>query len=327
MKYIKNNLKTILGIMAVVIVLVIAYVCGGSKPSNSKVSGNTEEISTVNVADNSNTSEEFTGLADENKKEASTKINGATDNDELSKEDSSISDSANSDSANSDSANSDSANSDSANPDTPKKDTPKKDNQKKDTPEPGTSKSDTSKQDITKPDADTKDEEPSKDSESAIAENTTAGNTTTGNSTTESTTAEDKETTYTCTISISCGTILNNMELLDEAKQSIIPKNGIILGSVTAEFSEGETVFDVLCRVTKEYGIQLEYSYTPIYNSSYIEGIYNIYEFDCGNLSGWEYSVNGAFPGYGSSEYVLEDGDVINWLYTCDLGADIGNAK
>lgn len=313
MKYIKNNLKTILGIMAVVIVLVIAYVCGGSGPSNSKVSGNTEELSTVNVPGNSNTSEESS-------KE------GSSSSDSFAA-DATNSDSVNSESADSASPASDWENSASADSASANQDMPKKDNSKKDTSEPGISKQDTSKQDITKPNANTKDEEQSNDSESAIAESTTTGSTTEESTTEESTTAGDKETVYTCTISISCGTILNNMELLDEAKQSIIPQNGIILGSVTVEFAEGETVFDVLCRVTKEYGIHLEYSYTPIYNSSYIEGIYNIYEFDCGNLSGWEYSVNGAFPGYGSSQYVLEDGDVINWLYTCDLGADIGNAK
>ncbi|MGN0394840.1 MAG: DUF4430 domain-containing protein [Coprococcus sp.] len=128
-----------------------------------------------------------------------------------------------------------------------------------------------------------------------------------------------------CTISISCKTILNNMELLDKSKKSIVPKDGWILKKVTVEFNSGDTVFDVLERVTKKYGIQLEYSYTPLYGSYYIEGMYNLYEFDCGHLSGWMYSVNGSFPNFGCSKYVLKDGDVIEWVYTCDLGEDVGN--
>jgi len=36
------------------------------------------------------------------------------------------------------------------------------------------------------------------------------------------------------------------------------------------------------------------------------------------------YSVNGVFPSYGCSQYVLQAGDVIQWHYTCDLGADLG---
>ena len=64
---------------------------------------------------------------------------------------------------------------------------------------------------------------------------------------------------------------------------------------------------------------------TPAYKSVYIEGINNLYEFDCGKLSGWMFSVNGEFPNYGSSTYKLQDGDQVSWIYTCDLGADVGN--
>ena len=63
---------------------------------------------------------------------------------------------------------------------------------------------------------------------------------------------------------------------------------------------------------------------TPIYNSAYIEGIANLYEFDCGELSGWMYKVNGWFPNYGCSRYRLTEGDVVEWVYTCDLGNDVG---
>ena len=60
------------------------------------------------------------------------------------------------------------------------------------------------------------------------------------------------------------------------------------------------------------------------YNSAYIEGIGNIYEFDCGELSGWLYKVNGNFPSYGCSRYKLKPGDKVEWVYTCDLGNDVG---
>ena len=62
---------------------------------------------------------------------------------------------------------------------------------------------------------------------------------------------------------------------------------------------------------------------TPAYNSAYIEGINNIYEFDGGELSGWTYLVNGKVPGVGCSEYKVKNGDVIEWLYTCDMGRDL----
>lgn len=128
-----------------------------------------------------------------------------------------------------------------------------------------------------------------------------------------------------CTITILCDTILDNMDNLDDGKEAYVPANGTILATSSVEFEEGETVFDVLKRVCDYAGIQLEYSWTAIYDSYYIEGINNLYEFDCGNESGWMYKVNGWFPNYGCSSYDLEDGDNIVWCYTCNgLGADVG---
>lgn len=129
----------------------------------------------------------------------------------------------------------------------------------------------------------------------------------------------------TCTITIRCDTILDNLDNLDAGKEAYVPSNGVILATSTVEFEDGETVFDVLNRVCEYAGIQIEYSWTPLYNSYYIEGINNLYEFDCGNESGWMYKVNGWFPNYGCSSYTLSDGDDIVWCYTCNgLGADVG---
>ena len=134
----------------------------------------------------------------------------------------------------------------------------------------------------------------------------------------------DKKKTYTCTFSIECSTILNNLKDLDPDKRELVPSNGVILAPTKVTFYEGESVFDVLQRVCKEKGIHMESSWTPIYNSAYIEGIHNLYEFDCGELSGWMYRVNGWYPNYGCSRYQLVDGEVVEWRYTCDLGNDVG---
>ena len=88
--------------------------------------------------------------------------------------------------------------------------------------------------------------------------------------------------------------------------------------------TDGESAFDLLLRETRAAGIHLDFVKTPAYNTVYVRGIGNLYEFDCGNLSGWEYSVNGWYPNYGCSKAYLNDGDVVCWKYTCDLGKDIG---
>lgn len=128
----------------------------------------------------------------------------------------------------------------------------------------------------------------------------------------------------TCLLSVRCDTILNNLDSLDEDKIEIIPKDGIILGEKTVPINDGDSVFDVLQRELRNNNIHLEFVKTPAFNSAYIEGIANIYEFDCGELSGWMYKVNGEIPDYGCSLYYLKDGDKVEWVYTCDLGADIG---
>lgn len=134
----------------------------------------------------------------------------------------------------------------------------------------------------------------------------------------------DKKTTLTCSLSIDCKTILNNMDKLEKSKKGLVPKDGMLYENKTVTFNKGESVFDVLLRVCKEEKIHMEYEFTPLYNSSYVEGIGNLYEFDCGELSGWIYEVNDWIPNYGMSRYQLNDKDIIRIRYTCDLGKDVG---
>ena len=135
----------------------------------------------------------------------------------------------------------------------------------------------------------------------------------------------DENTANLCTITVLCETILNNAEKLEEAKAPYVPKDGIILPVTKVEFTLGETVFDVLKRVCEAADLQIEYSWTPLYDSYYVEGINHLYEFDCGFESGWMYQVNDGFPNYGSSAYEVKPGDKIEWKYTCTgLGTDVG---
>ncbi|MDD2189459.1 MAG: DUF4430 domain-containing protein [Eubacteriales bacterium] len=129
---------------------------------------------------------------------------------------------------------------------------------------------------------------------------------------------------YYCTLLITCSTIFDNMDDFDQSKLEVLPEDGIVYTAEKVEFHEGDSAFDVLLRETRAGNIHMEFVNTPIYNSAYIEGINNIYEFDAGPLSGWMYRVNEKFPNYGSSRYQLVDGDRVEWIYTCNLGRDIG---
>lgn len=135
----------------------------------------------------------------------------------------------------------------------------------------------------------------------------------------------DKTKTFTATLTIKCDTILQNMDSFNKDKLEVLPADGIIISKEKVDFYSGQSVYDVLKNETKKRKIHMESTFTPLYNSAYINGINNIYEFDCGELSGWLYRVNGKFPNYGCSKYILKNGDVIEFLYTCNLGKDVGS--
>ncbi len=131
----------------------------------------------------------------------------------------------------------------------------------------------------------------------------------------------------TVTVSISCNTILSNLDKLDENLKAsdYIPSDGIILPPTLMKIREGDTAFDILDRVTREKKIPLIYQGSDMnaFDSVYIKGINHIYEFSCGELSGWIYLVNGESYDFGCDKYKVSDGDIIEWKYTCDLGRDV----
>lgn len=137
---------------------------------------------------------------------------------------------------------------------------------------------------------------------------------------------EDSKTVF---IQIDASTILDNWEKLNPALRSdkYVPNDGLILKRTEYVLRPNDTVFDILQRTVRYHQIHMEYqgANENIYNSVYVQGINHLYEFSVGPLSGWMYAVNGEFPDYGLSKYVLEDGDEIEILYTCDLGRDVGN--
>lgn len=136
---------------------------------------------------------------------------------------------------------------------------------------------------------------------------------------------EDSETVV---LSINCASILDNTDKLNEdlRDEKYVPSDGVILPPTRYVLRKGDTVFDILDRATRHNKIQMEYQDARLnsFGSVYVQGINYLYEFSCGELSGWMYRVNGQFPNYGCSKYTLKDGDVIEWLYTCDLGRDVG---
>ena len=130
---------------------------------------------------------------------------------------------------------------------------------------------------------------------------------------------------HLCSIQIRCDTVVDTGKLENEAVIPFIPASGVILSLNEVEFTPGESVFDVLKRACRTYNVHLEFREDALYSGVYVEGINYLYEYDAGALSGWMYKVNGLFPNYGCAAYKVNDGDRIVWVYTCDLGMDVGD--
>lgn len=97
---------------------------------------------------------------------------------------------------------------------------------------------------------------------------------------------------------------------------------GTILSPAAVELKSGDSVLDVLKRATRSRKMQMEYHGSGA--AAYVEGIDNLYEFDKGAKSGWLFRVNGEFPGKSAGAVKLKAGDVVEWLYTLDMGKDVG---
>ncbi len=106
-------------------------------------------------------------------------------------------------------------------------------------------------------------------------------------------------------------------DLISNGENEDVPSDGIILNFSEMKIYDGESVLELLEESAKKAKI------TVIENGGYVSAIDGIAEFDYGELSGWVYFVNGSMPSVGCGEYILSDGDFVEWHYTVDLGRDI----
>jgi hypothetical protein len=97
--------------------------------------------------------------------------------------------------------------------------------------------------------------------------------------------------------------------------KTIVPKMDVPI-------KNDDTVLSILKEITREKGIQMEYRGSGA--AAYVEGIDNVYEMDQGPKSGWMFRVNGNFGDRSCGVYAVHAGDVIQWLYTTNLGKDLG---
>ena len=127
--------------------------------------------------------------------------------------------------------------------------------------------------------------------------------------------------TMRAVVSADCGAILGRDG--EAAPGVTFPEDGSVIPRSDVMLPEGATAFDALIAAAREQRVLVDYTGSGF--GVYVRGIGGVYEFSFGELSGWMYRVNGDFPEKSASEYTLHEGDVVEFLYTADLGRDIGN--
>lgn len=119
-------------------------------------------------------------------------------------------------------------------------------------------------------------------------------------------------------IKIECKTLLDNKDKVSKNLLDNIPKDGIILEEKILSVSEESSAFDLLLEVADKYDVDIEYSGSG--QTAYISAINGIKEFCAGGESGWLYRVNGKFLQEGCGSCKLKNGDLVEFLFTCELG-------
>ena len=145
-------------------------------------------------------------------------------------------------------------------------------------------------------------------------------NKTTVNLTTSKATTKKNEPTVkdeiSCTLNVECKSILNNMDKLKDGHSEYVPANGYIIKGYKYTAKAGFTAYDALKKACEDNGIKLTAKSTMY--GTYVSGINNIDEFDCGSQSGWMYSINGNRPNVSASSQRVTDGDEITFEYVCE---------
>lgn len=128
------------------------------------------------------------------------------------------------------------------------------------------------------------------------------------------------------TFSADCKSVLGRMDTIDPSvnQPSVIPPDGVVIAECTLSLPEGSSAFDALITAARQQQVRVDYTGSSW--GTYVRSIGYISEFGFGELSGWMYRVNGEFPQVYAGEFTLHEGDVVEFVYTCDLGGDVGDS-
>ena len=128
-------------------------------------------------------------------------------------------------------------------------------------------------------------------------------------------TSSKPSNTISVTISVDCSRAVAQGNQIAQA----VSQNGMILGKTSLTLSKEASAYDAL----KETGLVINANKSAM--GMFVTSIQSLAAGAAGdkNGSGWLYFVNGEYIPYSCDKCILQDGDVLEWIYTCNNGEDI----
>lgn len=105
------------------------------------------------------------------------------------------------------------------------------------------------------------------------------------------------------------------MDDLKAGHEDFVPDDGYIIRSHSVTLKNGATAYDAVKETCDKNGVRLN-AVSSSYGT-YVAGINNIDEKDCGSQSGWIYKVNNVSPSKSCAKYKLKNGDAVTFSYVC----------
>ena len=128
-----------------------------------------------------------------------------------------------------------------------------------------------------------------------------------------------KEGTANVHIQIRCDKLAEAPEKLkDQTLVQYIPDDGEALARLKYIANDGDSALDILEKICSNKNIEIKKN-----SEGAIQSIGYFKNGDCGQGSGWVYTVNGRLMDEDPAEYIVRDGDEIVWAFSLNGGRDI----
>lgn len=112
-----------------------------------------------------------------------------------------------------------------------------------------------------------------------------------------------------------------NSAVLPQNIKDVLQNDGMLIKNATLTVAKGTAVSGIF-ELLRVYDIAVVSEQGPV--GTFVTSIQGLENGACGASSGWLFRINGEFPSEGVDSVELHDGDVVEWVFSCDGGADAG---